>query len=148
MYLNNDGARAHAVGAARMQVERRLRELHLPVPCPDCGWYQQRMVQILRRRRLIRWMLLVAIPLACLAFRWCVAPTDEPVNLHARLWLGIAGALVVVAVIFHFTWLDNMNPKAQIARDPTSGGIAMRRADYDELVANAGMQATSKSTSP
>jgi ribosomal protein S27E len=136
MFLNNDGARAHAVGAARMQVERRLRELHLPVPCPDCGWYQH-MVQIRRRRRLSRWMVVVAIPLAWLAFRWCVAPTDEPVNLHAGLWLGIAGALAVVAVIFHFSWLDNMNPKAQIARDPTSGGIAMRRAEYDRLVTTA-----------
>jgi hypothetical protein len=35
--------------------------------------------------------------------------------------------------VFHFTWLDNMNPKSHIARDPTSGGIAMRRSDFENM---------------
>jgi ribosomal protein S27E len=135
MFLNEGGAHARAGGEARMKVQRQLRGLHLPVPCPDCGWYQAHMVQILRYRRLRRWMWIVAAPLIWLALRWCVAPSDVPTNLHAGFCLAISAALAIVATIFHLTWLDNMNPTRHTAANTPVGGIAMRKADFEKLKA-------------
>src|SRR5437763_12084439 len=37
--------------AARANLDRMLQNDADPVPCPDCGWYQQPMVRAMRDRR-------------------------------------------------------------------------------------------------
>jgi hypothetical protein len=59
-YLNNAGAERRAQKGAQTQLEKLLRKGVDPVPCPDCGWFQENMVREVRRRRL-RWMIWVAV---------------------------------------------------------------------------------------
>jgi hypothetical protein len=49
---------------AQKQLRGKLRNDIDPVPCPDCGWFQEEMVLLLRERRL-RW--LRALGIACVA---------------------------------------------------------------------------------
>jgi RNase P subunit RPR2 len=133
LFLDDDRAWARAGKEAKQRVKQQLRGLHLPIPCPNCGWYQKHMVELLRKRRLYRWMWVVSLPLIWLAFKWCLTSPDSPNGLGAGLWLSVSAALAVAAAVFHFTWLDNMNPKGAIARDPTSGGVAMLKADFENL---------------
>jgi len=90
-----------AVAAARQQLEIGCE----PVPCPECGLYQPRMVQEARRRRL-RWMSiagrrLIILLLAPLLFGFIVGVS----GYHAQIPKGavtwycvVVGALAGLAV--------------------------------------------------
>lgn len=50
LFLDNDGARATAWEEAEAGLARALEEGEEAVPCPECGWYQQRMIPLARRK--------------------------------------------------------------------------------------------------
>ena len=59
LFLDDERAHARAGARAKRGMQQQLRKLHLPIPCPDCGWYQKHMVELLRKKRLFFWMCLM-----------------------------------------------------------------------------------------
>lgn len=62
LWLDNQGAQDKASEEAHRQIQQQLDDAIDPVSCPNCGWFQERMGQILKRNRLI-WPLVVSLPL-------------------------------------------------------------------------------------
>src|SRR3954470_23957536 len=108
MYLDREAALAKARGEAKFELAQRLNRTYIAIPCPDCGWYQQHMVQILRRRRLLRWALVAALPMIWVGLKWTFTDAETPADLRLPLWVGVSGAVAVIAIVFHFTWMDNL----------------------------------------
>jgi hypothetical protein len=59
-YLDNDGAQRRSQAAAQKNLQKLLNGI-LPIRCPDCGFYQQDMVRILRGTSGTRWLLYIGI---------------------------------------------------------------------------------------
>jgi ribosomal protein S27E len=135
MSIGQEGTRAVAQGRAKLRLKELLRSGFLAIPCPDCGWYQKYMVQILRRRRLFWWILLAVLPLVWIGLEWVFSSPDEPTDFHLPILFGLSAGLAVAGIILHHLWQDNRDPAAHLARDPTSRGIAMRKADFEKLKA-------------
>lgn len=51
LFLNTEGAQGNAAAEAIANLHRKAERAVVPVPCPVCGWYQQNMVQALRRQK-------------------------------------------------------------------------------------------------
>jgi len=137
LFLDEDGAKTRAAGEAYNSMRKQLRHLHLAVPCPVCGWYQEHMVRILKRRRLKIWALVVASPLIWVGIKWAMTDAETPAQLRLYFWLAVSFILAIIATVFHLSWQANVDPKSAIAKDPTSGGIAMTKAQYEELFSAA-----------
>lgn len=58
--LGAEAAKERARAAAERQLRRMLETEIVPVPCPQCGWYQEEMIPQLKAPRL-RWMRFVGI---------------------------------------------------------------------------------------
>jgi hypothetical protein len=50
LFLDNDGADYRAAARARDNLRVELERGHDPIPCPKCGIYQERMVDVLHER--------------------------------------------------------------------------------------------------
>jgi hypothetical protein len=135
--INEAAARASAVRQAKYKLKWELRNTHLPVPCPACGWYQADMVRLLRYRRLKRWLLLSMLPLIWVGLEWCFTSAESPAELRLWLWLGVVALVLTVGIIFHFAWLDNLDPLAQLARGGPGGARGVRKAELDPIVEGA-----------
>jgi hypothetical protein len=62
LFADNEGARQRAETRANEALKRSLEKEVDPIPCPACGWYQQRMVERLREEQ-YAWMLVTCLVL-------------------------------------------------------------------------------------
>jgi hypothetical protein len=71
LFLDNEGAQGRAEQEARQLLLERLLTSCDPVPCPFCGWYQQNMVDRMRRHHQ-GWMITVGFLAGFAAFVCCL----------------------------------------------------------------------------
>lgn len=142
LFLDADRAFARSKGAAKQKLKQQLRKLMLPVPCPDCGWYQKHMVELLRRRRLYRMLAIASPPLIWLALKWCLTSPDSTTGLNASLWLSVSAGLAAGAAVVHFALPDNTNQNHSTATGSKGPTIAMRKSKFEKLRAASGEKAT------
>src|SRR5206468_3150451 len=100
LFMDEAGAQQRARGSAEAAVNERLREKWDAVPCPQCGWFQEHMVRLRRKRRLILWMLLAVLPLAWVGLKWIFTDAETPAQLGLALWLCVAAVIAIVGIVF------------------------------------------------
>ena len=75
--LDNQGASNRASGEAKGRLQRMLSTHTEPVPCPDCGWFQEAMINETRQRPGM-WRNWYAPWLPTVNTQWPVAPLAAP----------------------------------------------------------------------
>lgn len=135
LYLNEDGAIARAKGRARYELKKQLDEIYLTIPCPDCGWYQEHMIHILKYRRFWRLALFAGAPLIWLGLEWIFTSSEDGVNLRAGLWIGLSAVLAAISIVYYFSYSDNANAASR--KMPSTGGQSaiFRKAEWEKLIA-------------
>jgi hypothetical protein len=101
LFLDNQGAANRATTQAAAVLERTLEASCDPVPCPSCGWYQQPMVLLLRRRH-HRWLFTTGVALLTLAaILFLVANVGSSMNEHqpGTVPTGLLWAIMATAVV-------------------------------------------------
>src|SRR5262249_28746596 len=58
-FFPNKSAQERALSKAQDDLRRRLEKECDPVPCPECGWYQEHMIPVIRRKYQF-WMTIAA----------------------------------------------------------------------------------------
>jgi hypothetical protein len=111
LFLENKGAQDRATQQAANELRGLLWRECDAVPCPDCGWYQEAMIQAMRRDH-CRWMqntglVLVAVSTISLVIAYVDwlpnlphppgPPWLFPMSLIAGVVTGVAGAGLLVA---------------------------------------------------
>ena len=135
LFLNESRARSRARSQANVRVRDQLRQLYRPVWCPDCGNYQAHMVKLLKRRRIIQLACIAAAPLLWVVLKYCMSDAATWTEAGLPFWSAVAAALAVAGAIYHLTRDDNAKATERAQRDPTGGGAAMRKADFEKLAA-------------
>jgi hypothetical protein len=74
------GADGETFRSANMRLRSKLERSCDPVPCPDCGWYQQEMVHRLRMKHLA-WLQLIAQALVLISIAVLVVLMSIAVDL-------------------------------------------------------------------
>jgi hypothetical protein len=104
---DKEDARRTALGRAKQKLRELVQTQIAPVPCPECGWYQQNMVPLLRARQSPRMNkyglagLLVGTLVAAVGFAITSAggaPLRQAGGARLALGLGLLGLGAVVAV--------------------------------------------------
>jgi hypothetical protein len=96
LFLNQQGAQAAALRKAKEKLEKQLSQESDPVPCPQCGRFQQHMIAYARREYLPwmrgagRLLALLACPLLLVS---CITTPGN--NLIFTNPFGVAGAVVL-----------------------------------------------------
>ncbi len=142
LHLDSEGAVGRAVRRADADLKQAMQLYGSPVACPKCGNYQKHMLRMLRRRRVVRYGWIVAAPLIWLALEWCFRSPEDRRSLHAAGLIGASALLAMMCALIEHKWNDNHDAATRAAKDPTSGGRAMLRADYEELIPKASPPAT------
>lgn len=109
LFLNNKGAQKAASKRAEAKLRKQLAKGGEPVPCPNCGWFQDDMIR-LARREFLPWMrgvgrLLIAlsIPVTYAAFVTAprpnaVAAFTSPLGIGGIVSFGIGVGLILIRI--------------------------------------------------
>ena len=147
-FLDEAKAKSRAIGQANYELKQQLRDAHLPVWCPQCGRYQKHMLRILQLRRLAKLALIAAVPLMWVVIKYCFSDAQTASELQLPLWGSVSAILAVVLGIYHFTRDDNAEAKERVERDPTTGGLGMKRTEFEKLREEAAGAAQKKNPDP
>jgi len=93
LFLNNEGAKTDASLQAQARFYQNAEKKVVPVPCPVCGWYQERMQRVLRRQ--IHWAHAAGAGVLALALVFFVVP--EPAAQIAGAGIAACGLGLVIA---------------------------------------------------
>jgi hypothetical protein len=153
VFVDYDVAREGARGGAEVSLEQKMEEDFDPVPCPDCGKYQEYMFRALRERK-FKWMkfagaggllfgLLMLVARRLLEYQLRHGADLERELANALSWMAV-GMIAVAggAVLFAYKWLmENFDPNAKAdARaklDLSRSQRLLRRKDYERMVERA-----------
>lgn len=126
LFLDNAGAKARAGDRAVANLSQALETAEEAVPCPACGWYQQRMVPLLRRRygrtaRRIGYGLLWAVPVVFVAILLVYGFTSDHVPWGLAVGLSAGVGLAGGCVLF-------VRARKAAGHDPNEGDPEERRS--------------------
>jgi hypothetical protein len=114
--IREDKALNNAQVDAQNRVNRLLATAVEPVACPDCGWFQSDMVEVLRRRK-TNWLMQAAFLVGLIAVVGATVCflTWSSTGAADSLWLGIAlsvvaGILPVAAGVLRKSLLMHFDP--------------------------------------
>jgi hypothetical protein len=107
--IGREEAKRQATRNAKRRLRRALEEDIDPVPCPECGWYQEKMLPLLRQGRL-RWLTHVAggclvggivLFVSLMFFMWAAheKKVPDPPDWVAWAWVGLAGLVLLAAPV-------------------------------------------------
>lgn len=111
LWLNNDGASASAQNEAQEGIEKILENAVDPVACPECGWYQAKMVRILKARKLL--VLLLWIPIAFVIF--FASLFGSSIVIYVSIGLGVI--ISFWGILFMVVTRPNRHHRGQGYRD-------------------------------
>lgn len=118
LFVKNQGARERASAKAQAELSSRLQNECDPVPCPECGCYQEHMIPVIRRNFQF-WMTVSGLFLLLggfILFLWFVGAGlsgDPSNNAWAGLYGKIAAALGGAGVAFlllRYLWARTLKP--------------------------------------
>lgn len=98
-----------AKDTAYAKLHKKLIEEVEPAQCPDCGWYETKMVSCLKERASRKWKyamiasLLLVIPTLCVYLNYNDYYLEH--TPHRRVSLAIAGLLITLAMCLGGLWL-------------------------------------------
>ena len=147
------GADGENFRLANMRLRSKLERSCDPVPCPDCGWYQQQMVHRLREKHLA-WLqflaqALVPISIGVLVVFMSIAVdlSGNPGDRLSYIWyvlplLGFAVMLAAAAAMFILRKVlcDEYDPNVESveARKRRGRARALGRISLEEIQRQAG----------
>jgi hypothetical protein len=154
---------ADAPGRAARQAETELRRTldrdGEPVPCPSCGWYQHSMISLVRGHHRF-WMAAVGSLLLYVggllglvgAAGWaCYADPAAARGwasiFQAGCWIAVAGGGLVLARRILAAGIDPNDGDAE-RRLELGRRLALPRAEFDRLAADAGATAAEPARAP
>jgi hypothetical protein len=143
LFLDGAGARDRATSEAEKRLQRALEFGCDPVPCPDCGWYQAKMVPLVRRAY-HRWMFILGV--ACFVIAgfsgaglWLssintrVPPEKETLQtLQAITFFAALGGTALVVTRKLLSLVFDPNGLDQEERKHLGESRAVRRADLEK----------------
>jgi len=143
LWLDNKGATGRAEQAAQENLAKKLATEINAVPCPDCGRYQADMVTKLKKSKW-RWMVVVgwlAIIVSLIA-GWIIWLDDHQfiaafMNTFWGVVLLAGVAMIVAAKLRQRTFDPNAAARPPAAQNTNDPRFALRRRDFDRLVAAA-----------
>ncbi len=151
---DREDTRRTALGRAKQKLRELLETQIVPVPCPECGWYQRDMVPLLRAQQSPRLNkygvagLFLGPLVAAVGFALASASSGGPVVQQrggARLALGLGllglGAVLAVAglLLLVIRWYrfqksyDPNEPKTVQERIALGRKLAITQEQYQEL---------------
>jgi hypothetical protein len=134
LFLDNAGAQDRARQRAEDNLNYRLENACDPVPCPDCGWFQEEMLPK-ARKTLCQWMqttgialLIGAIAFAVVGYAGILMEKGRPAPGCAAPALGAGAVCALVGTVFLIAWLIR-----RIRLDPNALDLSWRIQRGHEL---------------
>jgi len=133
LFLDMPGAKKRATSKAESDLTRTLLNPRVvdPVPCPDCGKYQARMVARIRRSswKPVTYAGLLMMVAALFTFFIALTYSHNPFTDRPFLIFIGVGALFFFIQIAHATTIDPNREEAG-GRRPAPSRNVIRRSDY------------------
>lgn len=144
LFLDNEGASRRASVGAESALQTMLQSECDPVPCPDCGWYQEHMHATIRKAY-HRWLFYLGIVLLIAGCTALVGtqivsgrrpPADDSTIQLFQIATVLLPALGVGLIVTRWILAKGHDPNSgDVAQRLEIGKqLALRKADFEKMI--------------